>query len=229
MNDSEVKVQTELKPQDVAEFLRKNPDFFVGKDELLLDLVLPHQRGAAISLVERQVALLRKQNQDYRQRLNCLAETARNNEQLFSQIRQLVLALLESKDLEQLTETITDSLNHEFKIKFHSLILFSDKPLKMPVRVEHIDIAAAELGKILAKGKTVCGQFSDSHLNFLFPGNEGIGSTAIIPLTYSLNNPAQLGVLALGSEDPGQFQEGIETLFIGYLGDVLSRCLAQHL
>lgn len=229
MNDSEVKVQTELKPQDVAEFLQKHPDFFVGRDELLRNLTLPHQRGSTISLVERQIALLREQNVNFRHRLTYLTDNARKNEKLFNKIRQLVLTLLESKDLEQLIETITDSLSHEFNVKFHTLILFQDKPLSLPVRVEHIDIAAAELGGYLAKDKPVCGQFSESHLNFLFPGNEGVGSAAIIPLIYSLNNPSQLGVLALGSDDPEQFQDGIGQLFISYLGDVLSRCLAQYL
>ena len=58
-----------LAPGQVSDFLRENPDFFVGRDDLLLKLTLPHRRGNAISLVERQVALLRERAMDYRHQL----------------------------------------------------------------------------------------------------------------------------------------------------------------
>ena len=229
MNDSEVKALTGLKPQEVADYLEQHPDFFIGKDDLLLKLTLPHQRGEAISLVERQIALLREGNMDYRRRLTYLSETAKDNERLFERMRKLVLMLLESRDLEQLLEAIADSLNHEFKIEQHTLILFSEKPMSLPVRIEHVDVATKALGNILEKGKPACGQFEDDELKFLFPEQaEGIGSVAVIPLTYSLNEPQQLGVLALASKDPEHFQEGMGSLFTGYIGDVLSRMLALH-
>ena len=229
MSETEVQAQTGLKPQDVAEYLENHPDFFVGRDDLLLELTLPHQRGNAISLVERQVALLREGNMDYHRRLVYLSETAKENERLFEQMRKLVLMLLESRDLEQLIETVTDNLNHEFNIELHSLILFSEKPMSLPVRIEHIDVATKALGNIIKKGKPVCGQFKDEPIKFLFPvQGDTIGSTAIIPLNYSLNDPQQLGVLALASKDPEHFQEGMGSLFIGYLGDVLSRMLVLH-
>ena len=229
MNDSEVKAQTGLKPQEVADYLEQHPDFFIGKDDLLLKLTLPHQRGEAISLVERQIALLREGNMDYRRRLAYLSETAKDNERLFERMRKLVLMLLESRDLEQLLEAIADSLNHEFKIELHSLILFSERPMSLPVRIEHVDVATKALGNILEKGKPVCGQFEGDELKFLFPvQDEDIGSVAIIPLTYSLNEPQQLGVLTLASKDPEHFQEGMGSLFTGYIGDVLSRMLTLH-
>ena len=229
MSDNGVKVQTGLKPQEVADYLKKHPDFFIGRDDLLLELILPHQRGEAISLVERQIALLREGNMDYRRRLSFLSETAKDNERLFERMRKLVLVLLESRDLEQLTEAIADSLNHEFRIERHSLILFREKPVNLPVRIEPVDVATKTLGNILEKGKPVCGQLEDEQLRFLFPEQEeGIGSVAIIPLTYSMNEPQQLGVLALASKDPEHFQEGMGSLFTGYIGDVLSRMLAIH-
>ena len=229
MSNSGVRAQTRLKPQDVADYLEKHPDFFIGKDDLLLKLALPHRRGEAISLVERQIALLREGNMDYHRRLTYLSETAKDNERLFERIRKLVLMLLESRDLEQLLETVADSLNHEFRIELHSLILFSEKAMGLPVRIEPLDAATKVLGNILKKGKPVCGQFESERLKFLFPEQEeSIGSVAIIPLTYSLNKPSQLGVLTLASKDPEHFKDGIGNLFTGYLGDVFSRMLALH-
>lgn len=222
--------EAEFDATHVAEYLKENPDFFVGRDELLLELTLPHQRGDAISLVERQVSLLRERNVDYRQQLARLGENARDNEKLFERMRLLVLALLESKDLEQLVEVIRDSLDHEFGIEFHSLILFSEMPMNLPVRIEHVDVVVAELGKIVTTGKAICGQITDDERNFLFQKQSAqVGSVAIAPLNYALSEPRQLGVLALGSKDKNRFKASMGTMFISYLGDVLSRVLARHM
>ncbi|WP_067516095.1 DUF484 family protein [Endozoicomonas ascidiicola] len=226
----EAKETQALTARQVADYLQAHPDFFVDHDDLLLELTLPHKRGDTISLVERQVALLRERALDYRYQLNRLSENAKENEQLFEKMRLLVLSLLESKDLEQLIDTISDSLNHEFGIEFHSLMLFSDKPMSLPVRIEHNDVANMALGSLLSSGKAVSGQVTPAEMDFLFQEqSEKVGSVAIIPLNYSLIDPPQLGILALGSSDKEHFKAGMGTVFISYLGDVLSRVLARHM
>ena len=70
-----------LNPDHVAEYLRQHPDFFIDYENLLSELALPHHTGEhAISLVERQVSVLRTRNRDVRNRLNRLLETARDND-----------------------------------------------------------------------------------------------------------------------------------------------------
>ena len=49
----------ELSAQDVASYLKTNPEFFIEQEDLLADLSLPHESGKAISLLERQVTILR--------------------------------------------------------------------------------------------------------------------------------------------------------------------------
>ena len=51
-----------LQADTVAAYLQAHPDFFNQRDELLLSLRIPHQRGDTISLVERQLELLRGRN-----------------------------------------------------------------------------------------------------------------------------------------------------------------------
>ena len=222
-----------LDAEAVAEFLTANPDFFVGRDELLLKLTLPHQRGSSISLVERQIALLREQNLDYHDHLKGLSDNALENEKTFERMRRLVLSLIESRDLEQVVEAIRDSLAHDFDIELHSLILFHDKTLNLPVRVEPVEIATDALGADYCDGKITSGSISKQQLAFLFPEQEDqpdkVSSSAIIPLSYSLHDPACLGVLALGSQDAEHFTANMESLFLHYLGEVLSRVLAQHM
>ena len=52
---------TQLPEQAVVDYLTAHPDFFTRHPQLLRDLSLPHDSGNAVSLIERQVELLRKQ------------------------------------------------------------------------------------------------------------------------------------------------------------------------
>ena len=49
-------------------------------DDLLQDLEVTHPAGGAVSLLERQVAVLRDRNMDMRHRLSQLLDTARDND-----------------------------------------------------------------------------------------------------------------------------------------------------
>ena len=214
----------------MAEYLKNNPDFFAGHDELLADLAIPHKRGVAISLVERQMGVLREHNHELHDRLGKLIEVARDNERLFESSRRLVLALIESKDLEQVTETLRDGLENDFGIQFYSLILFNKESVDIPVRTENPDIANSVLGNILVNinggQKVVCGRLQETELEFLFPDNhQEVGSVAVSPLAF----PDSVGVLALGSPDEHYFRSPMGSLFLGYLGDVLCRVLARFI
>src|SRR5690606_7331696 len=99
-----------LDPEQVADYLRHHPEFFVDHQELLGDLFLPHESGPAVSLVERQVSILRERNIDMRNRLSKLLDNARENDKLFDKTKRLVLSLLEGQDLGD----IVDALHYSF-------------------------------------------------------------------------------------------------------------------
>ena len=48
--------------EQVAAYLRAHKDFFVEHEALLADITIPHETGKAVSLVERQVVVLRERN-----------------------------------------------------------------------------------------------------------------------------------------------------------------------
>jgi len=48
----------------VSDYLRDNLDFFVKNPSIIAELKIPHESGDAISLVEKQLAILRSQNQE---------------------------------------------------------------------------------------------------------------------------------------------------------------------
>lgn len=218
--------------EDVANYLRQHPGFFIDKPSLLANLSLPHESGKAISLVERQVSVLRERNMDMRHRLTALIDNARTNDQLFEKTKRLILNLLEAEDINDFIDALMHSFSSDFNIPYTMLLLFSEHinesslSTKSNVKVESYSVSQQVLGTIISNNQTVCGQLDTGEQQFLFADHaEKIGSTAIAPLAKA--NP--LGVLAIGNGDPDYYRSSMNTLFLSYIGDVISRLLPRHL
>ncbi|MEE1891583.1 DUF484 family protein [Pseudomonas otitidis] len=214
-----------LDAESVAAYLRQHPEFFVDHEKLIPELRIPHQPGEAVSLVERQVKLLRERNIEMRHRLSQLMDVARDNDRLFDKTRRLVLDLLDANTLEEVVGAIEDSLRHEFQVPFVSLILFSDSTLPVGRSVSSAEAHQA-IGGLLVAGKTICGVLRAHELEFLFGAEEGakVGSAAVV----SLNHQGQHGLLAIGSPDPQHYKSSLGTLFLSYIAEVLARVLPRH-
>ena len=209
-----------LDAEMVAAYLRAHPEFFIDHDELIPELRIPHQRGDTVSLVERQVKLLRERNIEMRHRLSQLMDVARDNDRLFDKTRRLVLDLLDAATLEEVVSAVEDSLRHQFQVPYSSLILFSETPLAVGRSVSSAQAHEA-IGGLLADGKTVCGVLRSHELAFLFGEEEQaqIGSAAVVCLSYK----GLHGILAIGSPDPQHYRSSLGTLFLGYIAEVLAR------
>src|SRR6187402_3908660 len=83
-----------LSDEDVTAWLRANPDFFARSADLLAQLRLPHASGGVVSLVERQIDVLREKNQRGDARLAELVAIARANEQLTDKIHHFTRSLM---------------------------------------------------------------------------------------------------------------------------------------
>lgn len=213
-----------LEAEAVAAWLQQHPDFFAEHDELLTAMRIPHQRGDTVSLVERQLKLLRERNIEMRHRLSQLMDVARDNDRLFEKTRRLILALMDATSLEEIVIAVEDSLRQEFQVPFVSLILFSDNPMTVGRWVSGAEAQKA-IGGLISGGKTVCGALREHELEFLFGADQSkeVGSTAIV----ALNHQGLHGVLAIGSRDPQHYKSSVGTLFLTYIADVLSRLLPR--
>ena len=213
-----------LEAAAVERFLLANPDFFVNHEDLLATLRLPHQRGDTVSLVERQMKLLRERNIEMRHRLSQLMDVARDNDRLFEKTRRLILDLMDATSLEEIVICVEDSLRQEFQVPFVSLILFSDHPMTVGRWVSAADAQKA-IGGLMSGGKTLCGALREHELEFLFGSEQSkeVGSTALASLTHQ----GLHGVLAIGSRDPQHYKSSVGTLFLSYIADVLSRLLPR--
>ena len=82
-------VEEELSEQAVHNFLAAHPDFFERHSTLLSSLNLPHASGGAVSLVERQVSVLRQKELKLKRQLKELIAVARENDVLAAKIHEL--------------------------------------------------------------------------------------------------------------------------------------------
>lgn len=220
--------ESSISENQVAEYLRQHPDFFVKNPALLADLSLPHESGKAISLVERQVSVLRERNMDMRHRLSKLLDNARDNDKLFDKAKRLTLALLEGQDLGDVVDALRFSFDNEFKIHYTSLLFYGDID-KIPAseaRVVRISEAREHIGHLIKSNRAMCGTLSRDELDYLFGRSAtDIGSVACVPLIHGNT----FGLLAIGNRDPQYYRSSMGTLFLSYIAEVLNRVLPQYL
>jgi len=211
-----------LPEEQVAEYLEEHPEFFDHQPELLSKLRIPHESGRAISLIERQVELLRRQLNEHQHRLDELVRVARENDALHLRMHRLTLQLIDAGTFDEVLNALQDELHDGFRADAVELRLFSASQLE-----DHLEAdAAAPQSKIFqtffSQSKPICGKMPKEQFCYIF-GAEGeeIASAALIPL----RSPGVLGMLAIGSRDPQRFTPNQSTDFLTQLGEIISRTL----
>ncbi len=225
-NASEVLELPTVTADQVADYLAEHPDFFSQYTHLLEKLYVPHQRGTAVSLVERQTSLLRERNQQLHGHLSDMIDAARHNDVQFEKTKRMVLSLLEAWTLDDVAVAIEESLCRDFYGDETVLLLFSERSLSSnSVRT----LARAEdslVQPLIETNLPSCGQLSEAMNRFLFQERSvKVQSAAVVPLVKG----DTLGLLAIGSHDPHYFQSSQGTLFLSYVGEVLSRVISRIL
>ena len=211
-----------LNDEVVRDYLKEHTDFFQRHPDMLDYLHISHGSGSAVSLVEKQVSVLRERNMEMRRRLNSLTENARNNDRLYESTRALILKLLDTRSREDLGSVFHASMHADFAVERASIILFGDPDSSTGhCRVEAADTARIEIGALLKNRKATSGALRKQELSYLFPGAGDIGSAVVVPL----HNGNELGVIAIGNSDAGHYNSNMGTLFLGHIAEVLVRQL----
>lgn len=207
----------------VAEFLRDNPDFFNKYPDIVAELKIPHDHGGAISLVEKQLAVLREQNQQTRKRLHELIEIARQNEELARRMHQLALTLMDADDPKDIFSTLYDNLKKNFHADRAVVRLFANPSfIDTFATDEFAGTEAIEYSlfkSIIDKRQPLSGRMKRQQQVFLF-GDEGdeIASSVMVPL----HGEGWGGILSIGSFDAERFQAGMGVELLANLGEILS-------
>ncbi len=216
--------------QQLLELLKENPDILVRNPTVLADLEVPHQSGTAVSLIEKQVGVLRNKLKSSDTRLRELMDIARDNERLAKSCHRLAINLLGAADLEDVISVALDELGNELDADFAVIRLITDDDERMDSKPELFIRSDAEqltsFNSMLDNRKPLCGHCTPEQKAFLFRDDaEQVGSAAVIPLVAG----ARLGLLGLGGNDQHRFSIAMGTEFLSQIGDLVSAALAMHL
>ncbi|MGH8279267.1 MAG: DUF484 family protein [Gammaproteobacteria bacterium] len=211
--------------ETVSDYLTHHPGFFEDHTDVLLRLEVPHPTGHAVSLIERQVDVLRRQHRQMERKLLDLIEVARNNDALIERIHRLAIALLEGENLADRLYTVQDELRNRFGADEVSLFLVGTPPEADAGPARWFEPGTTDLEQFrefLDADNPYVGRLRTSQLEFLFGEQaEHIASAALVPLAAR----GKLGVLALGSQEAERFGPTLGTAFLARIGELVTAAI----
>lgn len=212
--------------QEVMNFLQQNPDFFDAYPQVLADIKLQHASGKAVSLIERQVAVLREQRKKLKRQLQDLVDIARENDDLDRRLHQITLRLIDCRRVGEVLEMLKHYLQRDFAVDAVTLRLRA-----IPGRTDltafaefNVDAETVFDGftRLVNERKPVCGRFRPEQMRQWFPASaSNVGSAALIPL----HDLPVFGILAVGSVNVQRFHPEQGTVFLAQFGELVSRAL----
>ena len=206
--DTDINLPQQDQERLVAQWLLSTPGFFDRHPDLLAQIELAHSHsGKAISLQEKQMALLRNQNRDLNQRLSEMLRFGTENDRTQALMVQWLEALLAAKDRNATIESITAGLNKLFDIGKVEII--------SPVQVS--DELKTKLNQA-----PICGSV-DLATNLVSPDMLfDDGSMVLISL---IHQSTSLGVLLMASQDKEKFSPQMGLSYIHQLAQLAAAAL----
>ena len=232
---SEVRAENQNSREDSAldstvvfDYLLRHPEFFEEFPAVLQDISLKHESGSAISLIELQIKGLREKNRQLDKKIINLVQIAQDNEILEEQLHRIARRLIEIEHGTEVVPIINDLLINEFPSLQIRLGLYGIAPeYTVPAEnnISEDDLQYVFYKQILGDNARECIFLRGKGLVELFANDIDVKSGVAIPLRSNKN----FGVLLLGSSNENRFYEGMGTLFLEYLADLLSRKLKKIL
>lgn len=220
-----------MEEEAVVSFLKDHPTFFHKHLTLLEELSVPHPLNThkVISLIERQVSLLRTSTEGYKQEFQRLVQAARDNEITIQRSKKIVSTGMNCTSLDDFSILLDDVIRNDFLIENHSLILFSNYGLDTNIPTQPFNAFMLVFKKRWAKENPYYDDLSDLEIQTLFSHDvNGANSFAIMPLLYRHQGVDQyLGVLTLASQDKDRFKREKNVLSLDYFSELFSVILQR--
>ncbi len=224
-----------LTDDQVADWLCGQPDFFDRHADLLSEVRIRHPHGGrAISLVERQVLVLRERNKALETRMAELIRIGQENDAIGTRLQQLTQDLLRTSDQSRLPAVLLEGLLTGFAVPQVAIRLWGIEGLEAPFGD---DVSTEIRRRIDELTKPYCGPNSHPEAAGWLPGaGDETQSMAMLALRI-IPEPGQatvagagaFGLLVLGSPDAARFQAGMGTAFLERIAEIASASLSRLL
>jgi uncharacterized protein YigA (DUF484 family) len=223
---SHERLAEQISEKTVADYLSHHPEFFQHHTELLKSLYIPHPSGEAISLVSRQLEILRDENRMLRKKYTDMLDIGRNNDALLRKMHQLVLSLMEAESLQTAFSGLTDQLQNNFSSDFVAMHIIVDDEAdwsapnremkQLAVSVDND--ALIHFAEIMKSKQPLCGKATTEQLRFLFPTDyKDVASCAIIPIQHA----GFAALMSIGSRDENRFDDNAGILFLAQMAELV--------
>ena len=223
------KIEQETAQDGIKKYLLENPDFFVENSDLLAELDLPHGESGAISLVERQVSILRERNKDARSQLDEYVKNAEHNDGIFRKCQYMVLGLIEASNQEEFLKNMEKGFKRDFKANAYSLMIFGDQPKQINhfTSIVSRDVAKEYVSSLIRSTKPTLGALRPAEQDFLFRHQSDKVKSAVVLSVRE--GREQIALLAIGNSDANYFKPGMGTVFISFIADALARLIPRFI
>lgn len=227
---------------DVARYLRETPGFFDNHPDLLAELRIPDpQRGAAVSLMERQAQLLRERNKALETRLANLIRIGHDNDRLLRNLIDWTRNLVSLRNRETMAVDAARELERIFSIPMAAIRTWP-APAASQVAGDVASEAASDAdpnadpdaGPDLmataieaARGlhAPLCGaQIDLRRFAWLDERWSAARSAALVPLRAADGADA-FGLIVLGAPEPARFDAAMGTAVLALIGELTSAAL----
>jgi uncharacterized protein YigA (DUF484 family) len=206
-----------LDPKAVEAFLRAHPNFLQDRPGLLAALNLPHGGEGAVSLVERQVSVLRERNIASRQKLAELSDISRENDRLLDATRNTILALLAGENRADLSRIWLHQVTDTFQAEMGALLWLDESSGSAG--------EAPLASKLIRHGESFSGVLRPEEMQAVFGTDATEGSAALVAIRSGGDD---IGVLGVGSHDTQRYRAEDGTLFLDYLAEVIGQLPASQ-
>ena len=217
--------------EQVARFLERNPDFLSRNPQLLELLEIHHSTGpAAVSLIERQVDMLRGKVARLEDRLRRLLGNAEENEQRAGNVHRLARTLIRAPTLAGVARGLSKVMQEEFGIDAVFIGVLAPTLKRHDIegltRIDARSRIMAEFSDFFRTRMIECGPLTPTRAELLFPKRTPVpASAAVVPLEKENN----LGMLVLASTDPDRFHPKQGKLFLEMTAELVSAALRARL
>ena len=214
-----------MEANDVALYLKENPDFFEEYADVIAEIFVPHPHGGhAIPIAERQILSLREKNGELENRIRDMIRFGSENDLISEKLHRSTLALIAAPDLETSLAVLYHSLKEDFGVPHVSSRLWG----KVPEQSYLPELAATsqELREYADHlGVPYCGPIAPFESSDWFDAGDAMKSFAFLPLRTAYT----FGLLGLGDEDPERFHPGMGTVYLTRLAELASVATARYL
>ena len=131
----------------VLRYLMQNPEFFVTNQDVLPRLHIPHPSGKAVSLIEKQVSVLRNKCSTLEHSLRDLIDVARDNEQLNQRLHVLIQDVISARNIEDIAALTRESLKANFHADEVHFLVIGQKATKTRAKKKSAAKKKAAAGK----------------------------------------------------------------------------------